>query len=384
MELLLTIIAISTFIYLSFTAIEFYLGFSQLKDLSKQTVLDTSRFPSISIIVSALNEESEIKHALTSMLNLNYPKLEVIALNDRSSDKTPDILEDLKKSYSNLQVHHITHLPEAWFGKNHALHIGSQYANGEWLLFTDADVIMKPDTLIKAMSYVLEHKLDHLTICEHHLRRTYWLNILFLAHYLTYTMAFKPWRIRYPWSKKSLGHGAFNLINKKVYEKIGGHRAIAMECLDDLKLGALIKRKGYAQDTVNGRDYIEREWYNSLQNMIQGLKKNSFAFFDYQFVRVIGGTLLALTFFIWPWFACLFFSGYLRDLNIANICLTLWISAYVAKQFRLKKRYALFYPLSISILVYTIWNSAISTHMKKGVVWRGTHYPLKELQNKKA
>jgi glycosyltransferase involved in cell wall biosynthesis len=380
MELLIITAGLMTLGYLVFTILEFTVGFKKIKNLVDQLEMPLADMPKISIILSALDEEKMIEHAVTSLLNLNYPQLEVITVNDRSSDTTPAILEKLKQQYPNLQVYHIQQLPDGWLGKNHALNFAAAHASGEWLLFTDADVMMKPDTLLKTISYALEKKLDHLTIYEHHLRNQFWLKISLLGNYIAYVMAMKPWRIRYSWSKKSLGHGSFNLIKKSSYEACGGHQAIALECLDDLKLGQLIKRHGFMQDTANGQDYIEREWYASLKDMISGMQKNCFAYFNYQLFTTAGCCGLALFFYIWPLVAVFSYSGIIQYINLINVGLTLVMSVFIAEQFRLKKWYGLFYPAAIAILIYTMWNSVIATYRNKGVIWRGTHYPLKLLR----
>lgn len=383
MESVLFIIALAICLYLIFTILEFIVGFKKIKNLSYQTPLDIEKLPSLSIIVSALNEEKDIEKALLTLVDLDYPNLEIVAINDRSTDKTPEILDRLQAKHPYLKVYHIKELPEGWFGKNHALHLGSQYAQGEWLLFTDADVIMRRDTLIKSVSYVLENKIDHLTIYENHPRPFFWLRILLLGMYLMYSMYLKPWRISYSWSKKSLGHGAFNLVNKMAYQKVGGHAAIAMECLDDLKLGSLLKNCGFKQDTVDGRDFIEREWYTSLLDMINGMSKNSFAYYNYKMVPACLNSLLALIFFIGPFIGAIFFDGPIRSLCLVNIGLTLFINIYVTKHFRIKKRYAIFYPIAVIMLIYTIFNSVYSVCKNKGVIWRGTYYPLQIIKTKK-
>jgi glycosyltransferase involved in cell wall biosynthesis len=384
MESVLFIIALVTCLYLIFTIFELIFGFHKIKNLSHQVLLDKEKWPTLSIIVSALNEEKDIEKALLTLLHLDYPHLEIIAINDRSTDATPDILNRLQAHYSRLKVTHIHELPEGWFGKNHALHVGSQIAQGEWLLFTDADVAMRSDTLVKSISYVLKHRLDHLTIYENHQRNDFWLKILLLGLYVVYSMHKKPWRISYSWSKRSLGHGAFNLVNSKAYQQCGGHAAIAMECLDDLKLGSLLKNHGFRQDTVDGRDFIEREWYTSLLNMINGMKKNSFAYYNYHVLPACRDAFLAFGFYIWPVIASVWLSGPIRSLNFVNVGLTLFISILVAKQFRLQKRYAIFYPISVGILLYTVFNSVFSVCKNKGVIWRGTYYPLHAIRGKKS
>lgn len=383
MEIVLLGLALITCITLTVTMLEFLIGFKKILNLSHQVTIEEDKLPSISIIFGALNEERDIENALKTMLVIDYPTYEIIAIDDRSTDKTPIILDQYQKKYPDrLHVTHIKELPAGWLGKNHALHLGAQQAKGNWLLFTDADVIMKPDLLRKAISYVIKNNTDHLTIFEHHLRHPFWLKVFYLGHYITYSLVVKPWRIRYAWSKKSLGHGSFNLVNKKSYDACGGHQAIAMECLDDLKFGKLLKQHGFRQDTVDGRDYIEREWYKSLAEMISGLKKNSFAFYEYRIIPTIRDVLFAFIFYLWPIIGMIICSGPARWINMLNVALTLYMSAYVAKQFRLEKKFAFFYPISILILLYTMLNSVFSIYTNKGVIWRGTHYSLQELRNK--
>ncbi len=382
MSSILLVIALTTCIFLVLILVEFFLGFKKIKNLSMQSILPASQLPSVSVILSVLNEENNIENVLTSLVNLDYPNLEVIAVNDRSTDKTPEILESLQKKYSRLRVLHIKELPQGWFGKNHALYFAAQEAKGDWLLFTDADVTMKSDTLYRTMSYALEHKVDHLTVHEQHYREQFWLKILLLGNYVSYSMVMKPWRIRYSWSKKSLGRGAFNLINKESYQKCGGHKTIAMECLDDLKLGELLKKNGCHQDIANGHDFVEFKWYNSLRDMINGLEKNGFAYYNYQVIPTLRDICFALIFFIWPVISAISMSGWVEWLNIINVGLTLVINAYVAKQFRLQKRYAIFYPIAIIILLYTVFNSMLRTYRNNGVIWRGTYYSLEVLKNK--
>lgn len=382
MQLVLTVISVGTLFYLVFLIIEFSIGFNFIKKLSTQNTLRIDSLPAISIIFSARNEEQILQKSIKSMLNMNYPQFEIIAINDRSTDNTQAILDQFEY-HPLFKSKRIDCLPKSWLGKNHALHVASQSAQGEWLLFTDADVLMKPDLLSKSISYAIQNNLDHLTIYENHIKNGFWLKILYLASYITYSMAFKPWRIKYFWSKKSLGHGAFNLIKKSCYLKCGGHQAIAMECLDDLKLGELIKSKGYKQDTVDGKFYIEREWYSSLGEMINGLRKNSFAYFNYSFMAFFINFFLGMLFFISPVFIALLSSGKLQFLAYINILLTLWMAVIVAKHFQLQKLFVFFYPLGILMLFYTVWNSVVATYRHQGIIWRDTHYSLKELRNKR-
>lgn len=377
-----SILAIATLIHLIYSINDFSSGFNSIQDLKTQPIFPKNQLPSVSIVFSALNEAENLPTALSTMLHLDYPQLEIIAINDRSNDQTGEVMDQFSKLYSNLHIIHISQLPDHWLGKNHALHRGACQATGDWLLFTDADVLVERDLLIKAMSYVIEHELDHLAIYEMHLHQSLWLKILSLGSYVTYCLMMKPWRIRDQKSKKYLGHGAFNLVRKTTYQSLDGHRTIAMECLDDVKLGKLVKENGFKQDTVNGRDYIKREWYRSLTDMIDGLSKNGFAYFDFKLYQVVCNFCFAFFYYLWPFIAIIIFSGPLFWINLCNIGLTFYLTIFVTIHFRLNKRYAFFYPLAVILLLYTISHSVFLTYKNNGIYWRHTHYSLKKLRRK--
>jgi glycosyltransferase involved in cell wall biosynthesis len=383
MEIVFIGIAFASIFYLIFLIMEVIVGFNKIKNLSTQSILRQDQLPSISIMFTALNEEQNIEVGLTSLLNLDYPNYEVIVINDRSTDRTPEILERLQQSYPHLHVHHVEYLPENWFGKNHGLHVASQHAKSDWLLFTDSDVSMKKDTLLKTMSYAIQNKVDHLTIHEHHTRNGFWHKVLLLGYYVSYSIVVKPWRVSEAWSKCSLGRAVFNLVKRETYQKCGGHVPISLECLDDMKLGELIKRNGFRQDVVNAQEHVEFQWYNSLKEMIVGLEKNGFAYHKYSLSITIINMLFAFLFFIWPLIAAVFCSGLIQQLNIVNTALMFFLCAYVGKQYRLSRFYAVFYPIGVSVMVYTVWNSLVATYKNKGVIWRGTFYSLEKLRAKK-
>lgn len=383
MDLLVISIALLTFCYLIFTTIEMLIGDKQVKNLNKEIILPTEKLPFISIIFSALNEEEVIAETIKHLMQLDYPHYEVIAINDRSTDQTAIVLQQMQQQYPLLRVHHIKELPPGWIGKNYALHEGSQLARGDWLLFTDADVLMQKNTLSKSISYALRHHLKHLTIWEQHIRHTFWLKVMLQANYLVYLTALKPWRMRHAKSKCALGYGAFNLVEKAAYQQCKGHLAIALQCLDDMCLAKLFKAHHYRQDIVNGDGLIKREWYATAREMIHGMKKNAFAYYDFKLLPMIRDSIFAILFFVWPIVAVLFFSGTVRLINIANVFLMLFISFYTAKKFQVEKLFVVMYPISYLMMIYTLCYSTVATYKNQGVIWRGTHYPLKILRDKK-
>jgi len=118
--------------------------------------------PTLSVLVPACNEAATLEQAMQSLLAMDYPCMEIIAVNDRSTDGTGALLERLAAENPRLRVRHVVELPAGWLGKNHALHVASQEATGDWLLFTDADVVYSPDALLRAVSYARRVGADHL------------------------------------------------------------------------------------------------------------------------------------------------------------------------------------------------------------------------------
>ena len=145
-------LGVITLILISCIYIEITRGNHQIYDLHDIAPVSDVEAPRVSIIVAARNEERNIQSALQSLLTIEYPSLQLIVVNDRSQDRTGEILAGMVQDHSLLKIVQIDELPEGWLGKNHALWQGVQQADGELLLFTDADVVMLPDTMGRAVS----------------------------------------------------------------------------------------------------------------------------------------------------------------------------------------------------------------------------------------
>ena len=246
--------------------------------------------PGVSVIIPALNEAEAIEPALTSVLGLDYENLQIIAVNDRSTDGTGQILDNMQCKDSRLQVIHVEALPSGWLGKNHALMKGSTQATGDYLLFTDADIVFEESTLKRAMGHVLANRLDHLSMLFEVRVKSGLLAAMMIEFAAGLLFRFKPWKARNPNSKRYMGIGAFNLVSAQAYHHIGTHEAIAMAPIDDILLGKCIKEKGFRQDCLTGYGYVAVEWYRSVPEMIKGLQKNIFAPLEMQ----LSGSDLAL------------------------------------------------------------------------------------------
>ncbi len=339
--------------------------------------------PLVSIIVAARNEEAAIVESLQSLFRQKYSSVEWIAVNDRSSDSTGQLLETLNKDNEQLRVIHIEELPSGWLGKNHALYQGYQQSKGKYLLFTDADVIFHPETLSKALYFIQKQNVDHLTVSPNLFAKGFWLQA-FIAFFLFGFSFFKrPWRANVDHSKIGMGIGAFNLISREAYEKIGTHQEIAMRPDDDLQLGYQIKAYGLRQRVVTGISYVKVTWYETLNDALIGLEKNTFAGLHYRvsmiFVAVIG-TFLS---HVLP-FVTLFTTNALQlFLSIITILLIFLLYRLVTMRMTsFSLIHFIVFPITALLFIYSILRASFLTFKRGGIVWRGTKYSLKELRKR--
>lgn len=338
--------------------------------------------PRLSVIVPACNEAETIEGGVRSLLQQDYPNLELILIDDRSTDETGAIIDRLARQFPQLRAIHIRHLPDGWLGKNHALWVGAREATGDILLFTDADVHFHPTTLRRAVAFLLHRQLDHLTLAPELRARGYVLEA-WVAFFLMAFLAYKtPYRANDPKSKVGIGVGAFNMVRREAYERMGTHQAISLRPDDDLRLGQRMKRMGMRSNVADGHRLLSVEWYPSLSEAIRGLEKNVFAGLEYSVPLLLSSVLGMLAIMVWPYIALALSSGWTLALYGAAILLQL--ALFVLCTFPLGARslyLAPFYPVAALLMAYTFARSAYLTFRRGGIVWRGTFYPLALLRS---
>ncbi len=339
--------------------------------------------PRVTVIIPARNEERNIEVALRSVLRQDYPNLEFIVINDRSTDSTEAILARMSQADRRLRVVELHELPPGWLGKNYALYCGAEQAGGELLLFTDADIVMHPSTVSAAVAYLTERRLDHLTLSPDITMPSILLGMMTAAFFILFSMFVRHWKARDSKSSRSVGIGAFNLVRASAYRAAGTHQAIAMRPDDDLKLGRLIKKNGFRQELLFGQGMISVEWYSSIRDLIHGLMKNSFASVNYSMVAVIAGTLTLFLMNVGPFLAVFFTQGIARILNCMASLFALALACGGARFHGYKWWYGMGYPFCILFFIGIIWKSALTALANNGIDWRGTHYSLAELKANK-
>ena len=338
----------------------------------------------VSIIVPARNEEEDIELSLTRLLELDYDNYEVIAVNDRSTDRTGEIMERVAENpvltSRRLRVIHHRELPAGWLGKTHAMWTATNEATGDWLLFTDADVLFKPDSVRRALAYAEAEKADHVVLFPRMIMKQPGEFMMIAFFQTMFVFGHRPWKVADPKSRDHMGVGAFNLIRQSVYEAVGTYQALRMEVLDDMKLGKVVKNAGYAQRNVFGGDLISIRWANGAMGVVNNLTKNFFAILSFQWPRTLisafGLAFLNLMPFLGVWLA----QGWARLPYV--VALGSMFSIYLGISLRsgVPAYYFLLHPVSTALFIYTLLRSMFHALWNDGIIWRGTRYPLEELR----
>ena len=337
--------------------------------------------PRVSVVVPARNEAAKIEQCLRSLLAQDYSELEVCAVDDRSTDETGSIMDQLQREFAGkLDVIHINELPSGWLGKTHAMWRGAAATQSDWILFTDGDIIFRPDALRRAITYAQLTRCEHLvifpTLIMHSLGEKMMLGFFALAS----SLLLRAWKVRDPGAKDHVGAGAFNLIRRTTYESLGTYQALRMEVVDDLKLGQAVKEHGFTQDCVRGPGLIELRWAEGAFGVVRNLQKNMFSLLRFSWPLAVLASIGALIYHLGPWVAIFLAPGISKlGFGLALFSIVL-LYARVSRTFHVSPWYVLTHPLAAVMFVYTLLNSAVSSVIHGGVVWRGTTYSLNEIQ----
>ncbi len=340
----------------------------------------SSGWPRVSVIVPARNEASTIRVALQSVLGQDYPDYDVVVLDDRSDDGTGALLDEMAATSPRLRVVHLHELPAGWLGKNYALHQGARSASGSILLFTDADVILDPSTLRRAVAALIAAQADHLTAIPGVILRSLALDAFLGSFSLFFSLFYRVWDVRDPRRSAYLGIGAFNMVRADVYRAIGTHAAIAMRPDDDMKLGKLIKRAGFRTEVVLGDPCVRVEWYPSLRALVDGLMKNTFAGLDYRVRNTVLAVVAQCALNVWPFIALVATRGAAQWLNAAAVLVILVVYADHARHHGFRPWLAIAHPCSSLLMSYILVRATVLTLARDGIAWRGTRYPLAALR----
>jgi len=339
--------------------------------------------PSLTVIVPARNEAAGIAACLESLIAQDYPNLHILVVDDRSTDLTGDIIDDLSRAHSDrLASLHIEKLPPNWLGKTHAIALAARYAIAahapDYLLFTDADVVFQPSILRRSLARAVATDADHFVILPTMLIQSRGEAMLLSFLQVMSLWGVRPWRVASPGRRDAVGVGAFNLVRTSAYEQLGGFDAMPLEIVEDLTLGRWIKRAGLRQRIAAAPGMVTLHWAAGVAGILNGMTKNIFAVFRFRPALLLAAAAaLALV--------CIAPAGLLA-LPATRIPVVLTFASvaglYVLSSCtgRISPWYAALFPVSAVLIVYAMLRSMVVTLKNGGVTWRGTFYPLADLR----
>ncbi|MBI2677846.1 MAG: glycosyltransferase [Candidatus Koribacter versatilis] len=361
-------------------------GLRTIPDLTKpEWDIQPQGKPRLSVIVPALNEQEAIGACLGSLLEQDYDNLEVIAVNDRSTDSTGDIMEKIRVARRpsaaafDLKVIHITELPPGWLGKPHAMWKAAAVATGEWLLFTDADVMFRSDSLRRAVAYAESEHADHLVLAPTMLALTVGERMI-TAMIQMAMIALRPWKVRDPKSRAFLGWGAFNMVRRRAYEGIGAMEPLRLQVVEDMELGRRIKRAGFASRFATGPQLVQIRWGRGALGPVRNLTKNAYAGLGFRWWLALALVLATLAFHVVPFFAIWFAPGWTKLGFAIELAGLFWIYFRLRKLYNINPAYFFLNPVAGSLMAYAMLRSLVVTVRQGGIIWRGTKYSTEELR----
>ena len=338
----------------------------------------------ITVIVPGRNEEQGVEACLRTLLDIDSVRLEILAVNDRSTDATGAIMERVaaegRAQGKSISVLHVTELPAGWMGKTHAMALAARQASSPWLLFTDADIHFAKDSLLRAMNLAAAERADHVVIFPSLVLKSFGESMMIAFFQGIAAIASRFWRIPDPKAKESMGVGAFNLIRADVYRAMGGFEALRMEVLEDLKFGFEVKHQGYRQRVAFGRDLVRVRWAVGLTGVIRNITKNFFAVFRFRAGITIAACLGLGLIGVVPFILLITGPWPLRIPSLLILAMLVLLYRYYRQFTGISAAYVLTFPVAACLVVYSILRSMTITLVRGGVNWRGTHYPLSELR----
>jgi chlorobactene glucosyltransferase len=341
--------------------------------------------PLVSILVPARNEEKSIRRCLRSLVRQDYPNIEIIVLDDNSTDATAEAVKSF--SIKNPEVKLISGKPliPGWLGKSYACQQLAGAANGQYLLFTDADTLHFPNSVSSALSALLHYDLGALSVFARQITVTLHERMMvpfgnfFLMVFMPFILILKS---RSPLFCTAIGQ--FMFFRKDVYEKIGGHASVKKEILEDIHISKQVKKCGFKFMIFDGNRSLYCRMYKNLKEVIRGYSKVLAAAFDYNIFTQSFVTLLIFALFLSP-FIMLPLAIFLLDwpqlvinLIIGQVFISLTMKMISIIRFKNRFSDIFLFPLSIIYLICISTHSAVKSKCISGVYWKGRTYDVRK------
>lgn len=333
------------------------------------------RKPKVSVVIPARNEERNLKACLDSVRALEWPALEIVLIDDRSTDATPRIAAEAKAADPRVTLLGGTDLPPGWMGKCWALHQASAKATGEWLLFLDADVTVHPKSLAQAHAYAVSQGARMLSGYGFLVLGTFWENVIMPVIGGMIVGANPLDEVNDPKHPRVVCNGQFILIERAAYDAIGGHEALKAAIIDDVSMAKAAKEKAIPYRMIFCRELFRTRMYTSFREIWQGWTKNLYAGLDHRWHLAIWVLLFVGITTLLPVAAL----GRVHDRSVFALAATgttlmLAYRIYSSKVFAQDWRWFWSHPLGALLTCGIFANSALKGLLGRDVTWKGRAY----------
>lgn len=347
------------------------------------------KFPKISIILPARNEEKHICHCIDSLLKQDYPDFEIILVNDESTDKTLEIMKEFEKSYpAKIKVVNVTHRDENWIGKNWACFQGYLKSNGNLLLFTDADSFHSEKTLSLAVQNIIHNRLDAITVMPMLLCHDFLTKVTIPILTTFMHTRFSPLKVNNAKSKIGYFFGSYFIINRDTYEKVGTHESVKHEIIEDGALGKKVKEANFKMKMVRGENYIQAIWARNSTELFNAIDRLVIPLFKEK--RLEASLLSIALFFLLLFPALIFPLSIISSINHQNlinygisllsglilVILLITNIIQIQKTLFFNKIYSIGFIIGGAIIVTRFINRLIKSNTKGIINWRDRIYTI--------
>lgn len=353
---------------------------SHLRPLGSVEAPALERWPRVSVIMTARDEVQDVGKAVGSRLADDYPDFEVVLVDDRSTDGSGDAARAVGDADPRFALVRIDELPTGWLGKVHALQRGYETATGEWLLFSDADVVVESGTLRRAIGFCEHEGIDQLALVPSFQSGSFLMDGAWTVFLRGLIALADPGKVRDPRSKVVLGSGGFNLVRRSAFEATGGFPYLRMETADDVALASIVKEAGGRVEMIDGARHATLANYRSIAELMRGIEKNGsttaaipFPLLLLAFIA-LGATLFA------PFAAMAMGPGWLRILGVVAAVAYTGSEMYALWRNTRMWAPAVIWPLAYLIMAYAMIRATWLAHRNGGIYWRDTFYTLAELE----
>jgi len=334
----------------------------------------------VSAIVPARNEEAVIAACVESLAQ-QPDILEVIVVDDQSTDRTVSVVQQSMRENAKVRLLQTQELPPGWVGKNYAVSLGAQHAQGEWLLFTDADAVHAPDSAAKALAIAEHENAVLVSFSPEQIMQTWYEKSLIPYIYCRLGSRFSYADVNNPYNDTAAANGQFLMIRRDVYKSLGGHSSIAAEVLEDVALAKRVKNSGHRIWFGSGQGIVRVRMYRSFGAMWEGWKKNLYPLMGgspqaigREYLRTIGPVLATYIAAVTTW------AVFGKWLTAIAVFLAGAIATAVAYDGELRRNHfshrLVWYEIPARLLFARLLWASNRSYRRGKLKWKGREYPV--------